>query len=46
MKELLFEPFSVEGNLGEPIRDQKGEVRIKAGERADREHALGDGLVR
>jgi simple sugar transport system substrate-binding protein len=35
MKELLFEPFSVEGNLGEPIRDQKGEVRIKAGERAD-----------
>jgi simple sugar transport system substrate-binding protein len=37
MKELLFEPFSVEGNLGEPIRDQKGEVRIKAGERADRD---------
>jgi simple sugar transport system substrate-binding protein len=35
MKELLFEPFSVEGNLGEPIRDQNGEVRIKAGERAD-----------
>ena len=35
MKELLFEPFSVEGNLGEPIRDQDGEVRIKAGERAD-----------
>jgi simple sugar transport system substrate-binding protein len=35
MKELLFEPFSVEGNLGEPIRDQNGEIRIKAGERAD-----------
>lgn len=35
MKELLFEPFSVDGNLGEPIRDQDGEVRIKAGERAD-----------
>ncbi|MEN2975085.1 MAG: BMP family ABC transporter substrate-binding protein [Candidatus Caldarchaeales archaeon] len=35
MKELIFEPFSVEGNLGEPIRDQDGEVRIKAGERAD-----------
>ncbi len=35
MKELLFEPFSVEGNLGEPIRDQDGEVRIKEGERAD-----------
>jgi len=35
MKELLFEPFSVEGNLGEPIRDQNYEVRIKAGERAD-----------
>ncbi|MEM0329736.1 MAG: BMP family ABC transporter substrate-binding protein [Nitrososphaerota archaeon] len=28
MKELLFEPFSVEGNLGEPIRDQDGEVMI------------------
>jgi len=35
MKELIFEPFSVEGNLGEPIRDQDGEVRIKEGERAD-----------
>jgi simple sugar transport system substrate-binding protein len=35
MKELLFEPFSVEGNLGEPIMDQNGEARIKAGERAD-----------
>ncbi|MEM3644657.1 MAG: BMP family ABC transporter substrate-binding protein [Nitrososphaerota archaeon] len=35
MKELIFEPFSVEGNLGEPIRDQNGEVRIKNGERAD-----------
>ncbi|MEM1965795.1 MAG: BMP family ABC transporter substrate-binding protein [Candidatus Caldarchaeum sp.] len=35
MKELLFEPFSVEGNLGEPIKDQKGEVRIKGSERAD-----------
>jgi len=35
MKELLFEPFSVEGNLGEPIRDQRGEVRIKGTERAD-----------
>lgn len=35
MKELLFEPFSVEGNLGEPIRDQNSGVRIKAGERAD-----------
>jgi len=28
MKELVFEPFSVEGNLGEPIRDQDGEVMI------------------
>jgi len=28
MKELLFEPFSPEGNLGEPIRDQDGEVMI------------------
>ncbi|BAJ51561.1 simple sugar ABC transporter substrate-binding protein [Candidatus Caldarchaeum subterraneum] len=37
MKELLFEPFSVDGNLGEPIRDQKGEVRIKGSERADRD---------
>ncbi len=35
MKELLFEPFSVEGNLGEPIRDQNGEVRISGSERAD-----------
>lgn len=35
MKELLFEPFSVEGNLGQPIRDQKGQVRIKGTERAD-----------
>jgi len=35
MKELLFEPFTVEGNLGEPIRDQDGNVRIKAGERPD-----------
>ncbi len=35
MKELLFEPFSPEGNLGEPIRDQDGEVRIGPGERAD-----------
>ncbi|MEM3133882.1 MAG: BMP family ABC transporter substrate-binding protein [Candidatus Caldarchaeum sp.] len=35
MKELLFEPFSVEGNLGEPIKDQKGEIRIKGSERAD-----------
>ena len=35
MKELLFEPFSVEGNLGEPIKDQRGEERIKGGERAD-----------
>ena len=35
MKELLFEPFSPEGNLGEPIRDQDGTVRIGAGERAD-----------
>lgn len=35
MKELIFEPFSVEGNLGEPIRDQSGEVRIENGERAD-----------
>ena len=35
MKELLFEPFSVEGNLGEPIRDQSGEVRISGSERAD-----------
>ena len=35
MKELIFDPFTVEGNLGEPIRDQDGNVRIKAGERAD-----------
>jgi basic membrane protein A len=28
MKELLFEPFSPEGNLGEPIRSQDGEVMI------------------
>lgn len=28
MKELIFEPFSLEGNLGEPIRDQDGKVRI------------------
>ncbi|HID04786.1 MAG TPA: BMP family ABC transporter substrate-binding protein, partial [Aigarchaeota archaeon] len=28
MKELIFEPFSPEGNLGEPIRDQEGEVMI------------------
>ncbi len=35
MKELLFEPFSVEGNLGEPIRDNKGEVRISGTQRAD-----------
>ncbi|MEM1952806.1 MAG: BMP family ABC transporter substrate-binding protein [Candidatus Caldarchaeum sp.] len=28
MKELLFEPFSPEGNLGEPIRAQDGEVMI------------------
>ena len=28
MKELVFEPFSPEGNLGEPIRDQAGEVMI------------------
>ncbi len=37
MKELLFEPFSVDGNLGEPIRDQKGQVRIQGSERADRD---------
>ncbi|MEM2932400.1 MAG: BMP family ABC transporter substrate-binding protein, partial [Nitrososphaerota archaeon] len=36
MKELLFEPFSPEGNLGEPIRDQDGNVRIGPGQRADR----------
>ncbi|MDW8360638.1 MAG: hypothetical protein RMK31_08690, partial [Candidatus Caldarchaeum sp.] len=35
MKELIFEPFSVEGNLGEPIRDQRGQVRIRGTERAD-----------
>ena len=35
MKELLFEPFSPEGNLDQPIRDQAGEVRIGPGERAD-----------
>ncbi|MEM1999406.1 MAG: hypothetical protein QXO30_00005, partial [Candidatus Caldarchaeum sp.] len=35
MKELLFEPFSVEGNGGEPIRDQRGQVRISGTERAD-----------
>ncbi|MCS7117353.1 MAG: BMP family ABC transporter substrate-binding protein [Thaumarchaeota archaeon] len=28
MKELVFEPFSPEGNLGQPIRDQAGEVMI------------------
>jgi len=37
MKELLFEPFSVEGNGGEPIRDQRGEVRISGTQRADRD---------
>lgn len=39
MKELLFEPFSVEGHDPEgkePIRDQNGNVRIRFGERADR----------
>ncbi|MEM4417188.1 MAG: BMP family ABC transporter substrate-binding protein, partial [Nitrososphaerota archaeon] len=37
MKELLFEPFSVEGNDGVPIRDQAGEVRISGNQRADRD---------
>jgi basic membrane protein A and related proteins len=36
MKEGLFEPFSSEANLDEPIRDLKGEVRIERGRRADR----------
>ena len=36
MKEGYFEPFSSEGNLGEPIRDQDGEVRVEKGGRADR----------
>lgn len=39
MKELLFEPFTVEGHDPEgkePIRDQNGNVRIGPGERADR----------
>lgn len=36
MKEGIFEPFSSEGNLNEPIRDQDGEVRILKGGRADR----------
>jgi simple sugar transport system substrate-binding protein len=36
MKEGLFEPFSSDGNLGEPIRDLNGEVRIDVGRRADR----------
>jgi len=35
MKELVFEPFSAEANLGQPIRDQNGETRIGLGERAD-----------
>ncbi len=42
MKELLFEPFSPEGNLGEPIRDQDGNIRIGKGERADREFLWSD----
>ncbi|GBC69949.1 Purine-binding protein [archaeon HR01] len=37
MKELLFEPFSVEGNDGVPIRDQAGEARISGNQRADRD---------
>lgn len=37
MKEDFFEPFSSEGNLGDPIRDQKGEVKIDVGERANRD---------
>ncbi|MCS7136367.1 MAG: BMP family ABC transporter substrate-binding protein [Nitrososphaerota archaeon] len=40
MKELLFEPFSVEGHDPEgkrPIRDQNGNIRIRPGERADRD---------
>lgn len=36
MKEGLFEPFSSEGNLDEPIKDQNGEIRIPKGGRADR----------
>lgn len=36
MKEGIFEPFSSEGNLDEPIRDQNGEIRIPKGGRADR----------
>lgn len=37
MKEGIFEPFSSEGNLDEPIRDQNGEIRIPKGGRADRD---------
>ncbi|MCS6788798.1 MAG: hypothetical protein NZ733_05870, partial [Aigarchaeota archaeon] len=35
MKELVFEPFSPEGNLGQPIRDQAGEVMI-----SDKEYVI------
>ncbi|MEM2899115.1 MAG: BMP family ABC transporter substrate-binding protein, partial [Nitrososphaerota archaeon] len=42
MKELVFEPFSPEGNLGEPIRDQDGNIRIDKGQRADREFLWSD----
>ncbi|MEM4590913.1 MAG: BMP family ABC transporter substrate-binding protein [Nitrososphaerota archaeon] len=42
MKELIFEPFSPEGNLGEPIRDQDGNIRIDKGQRADREFLWSD----
>jgi simple sugar transport system substrate-binding protein len=42
MKELIFEPFSPEGNLGEPIRDQDGNVRIGPSQRADREFLWSD----
>jgi simple sugar transport system substrate-binding protein len=53
MKELIFEPFSPEGNLDEPIRDQAGEVMIdgktyvvskKSGERREGSRADRDAL--
>ncbi|MCS7146218.1 MAG: BMP family ABC transporter substrate-binding protein [Nitrososphaerota archaeon] len=36
MKEGVFEPISGEGNMGEPVRDTNGEVRIDRVERANR----------
>ncbi|MDW8063945.1 MAG: BMP family ABC transporter substrate-binding protein [Candidatus Caldarchaeum sp.] len=40
MKESIFEPFSSEANLDEPIRDSSGQVRVKAGERATRQQIM------